>query len=60
MVEPKLELKKANKRLASLEIVKAKAASRTKRRIAQIIEEQELKEAEANLLLEEEPATKKG
>lgn len=58
MVEPKLELKSANKRLANLELVKAKAEARTKRRIAQILEEQELKEAEARLL--EEPAKKKG
>ena len=46
MSEPKLELELPNKRRMELELVKAKAASRTKRRIADYQEQKALKELE--------------
>lgn len=52
MIEPKLELK-VNKQLNRLELVKARASIRTKRRISEQIENQELKELEVQVAKEE-------
>ena len=46
MSELKLELTAQNKRVAALELIKLKAASRTKRRIADFIENKRLKDLE--------------
>lgn len=50
MSEPKLELELPNKRRMELELVKAKAASRTKRRIADYQEQKALKELEDKVM----------
>jgi hypothetical protein len=42
MIEPKLELKKVNKQLNRLDLVKQRAELRTKRRIAEQIEKEQL------------------
>lgn len=49
MIEPKLELKKVNNQLSSLDLVKARAIMRTKRRIAEQIESEQLKAMEVDL-----------
>ena len=42
MIEPKLELKKVNEQVNALELVKKRAELRTKRRIAEQVENEEL------------------
>jgi hypothetical protein len=42
MIEPKLELKKITNQLSRLDLVKARATMRTKRRIAEQIEKEQL------------------
>lgn len=49
MQEPVLELKKTKERISRLELVKLRAEQRTKRRIAQFLEDQKLKEMEEKL-----------
>lgn len=44
---PKLELKKNDKQLARLTLIKQRAAQRTNQRIQMILDDRELKEAEA-------------
>lgn len=46
MEEPKLELKTVNNQLSQLDLVKARAELRTKRRIAEILDKQKMKELE--------------
>jgi hypothetical protein len=65
MIEPKLELKKVKNQLNRLDLVKKRAEMRTKRRIAEQLEKQELEALEQNLapepVAEVEPVeTKKG
>lgn len=57
MEEPKLELKKANRQISRLELVKATAAMRTKRRIAEQLEKEKL-EALAEELAADNSAAK--
>lgn len=52
MNEPKLELKKVNNQLSSLDLVKARATMRTNRRIAEQIEKEELKALEVEVAKE--------
>jgi hypothetical protein len=47
--EPKLELKKVNKQLNRLSLVRARAEMRTKRRIAEQIENEQMKALEQEL-----------
>lgn len=49
MSEPILKLKTVDKRVAALSMVKARAASRTRSRILQIVEAEKLKELETKL-----------
>jgi hypothetical protein len=53
--KPLLELKKTNKQIARLELTKARAASRVKRRIIQQLEEEELQKLEQQVVSGEKP-----
>lgn len=57
MSEPKLELK-VKKQINRLELVKARAEMRTKRRISEQLEKQELKALEEKVALENIEASK--
>lgn len=63
MVEPKLELK-VKQQISALDLVKARATLRTKRRIAQQIEDEQMKELELQTAKEmsqpQAPKDKKG